>query len=312
MDQPLLTIAIPTFNRADLLDKCLNAALLQIDNDLKNLIEIIVFDNNSNDHTSDIVTKHIDRGFAINYTKNTENIGADKNIASCYLNAKGRYVWVFSDDDFILPGYLKQIVDLLSNNQFGVIYLNSVWYNEVYDGNSATPSLINYMVYDDPNRYVNKVNYWCTFLSGNIINKSLSNNAVNITDFYDTSLVQLSWILPVIFAGAKNAVINSQVIACKADNTGVYNLFKVFGTNFNAILDRLIEKNVVSKSIKKIINRHLLKSFFPMFINKQEGKIEKNNALKIMIPIYWNYPAFWSKVFPAVVKNRSQKNVSSK
>jgi glycosyltransferase involved in cell wall biosynthesis len=61
MYQPILTIAIPTFNRALLLDKCFGSILSQIDDDIKKDIELIVLNNDSHDNTDEIVSKYIDK-----------------------------------------------------------------------------------------------------------------------------------------------------------------------------------------------------------------------------------------------------------
>lgn len=92
INNTLLTIAIPTYNRADLLSVCLNSITSQIDSNIAERIEVIVFDNNSIDHTTSVVDTYINNGFAIKYYKNEVNIGADKNIASCFIKANGVYV----------------------------------------------------------------------------------------------------------------------------------------------------------------------------------------------------------------------------
>ncbi len=301
MEELLLTVAIPTFNRAKLLDKCLEAMLSQISDDIKGSIELIVSDNDSKDNTTEIVNKYINKGFAINYYKNSENIGADRNIAACFLKAKAKYVWVFSDDDFILPGYLKLIFDLLKSDDIGNIYLNGLWFNGSYTTENK-PTAINYIQYDDPLKFIDRVNYWSTFNTGNILNKSLLANLDHIPKFYDSNLVQLSWILPIVFSAKQNIAINDQVVACMADNTGGYKLLTVFGKGYNDVLKRLVSKGMINKKVIRITNNHLLQSFFPMFINKSSKKFENENGLSLMVPIFWSYKSFWKTVFPILIK----------
>ena len=42
------------------------------------------------------------------------NIGADANFLQCYRQAAGKYVWIFGDDDFLFPGSLARIISLLA------------------------------------------------------------------------------------------------------------------------------------------------------------------------------------------------------
>lgn len=302
MAEILLTIAIPTYNRANLLDKCLYYLTTQITAEIEDRIEVIVFDNDSPDNTTEVINKYINKGLIIQYYKNQENIGGDRNIASCFLKASGKYVWVFSDDDFILPGYLKLVVDLLGHNDFGNIYISSLSYNGEYVHKADTPSSINYSKYDDPLKFIDKINYWSTFLTGNVVNKSLFSNYEYVHDFYSSNLVQLSWVLPIIFAGKPNVVINDQVTACLANNSGGYKLYEVFGKNYNQILDKFISEKLIAKQAKSITNTHLLKSFFPMFLHST--MLQSENALKVLIPIYWSYPYFWFNMFPALIKKQ--------
>ncbi len=80
----LLSICIPTYNRATLLDQCLRSIVEQTHESLD--YEIIVSDNNSNDTTEEVVRKYASIT-NLRYFKNEENIGAVRNI----LNLVGKY-----------------------------------------------------------------------------------------------------------------------------------------------------------------------------------------------------------------------------
>jgi len=93
---PLVTIAIPTYNRADdYLEQALESAL----NQTYSNIEIIVSDNCSPDNTETVV-----KGFSdprIRYFRQTENIGANNNFNFCIEQARGVYFLLLQDDDMI-------------------------------------------------------------------------------------------------------------------------------------------------------------------------------------------------------------------
>jgi glycosyltransferase involved in cell wall biosynthesis len=93
---PLVTIAIPTYNRADnYLPQTVTSALTQTYPN----IEIIVADNCSTDHTETLM-----RGFSdsrIRYFRHEENIGANNNFNFCLQQAKGTYFLFLHDDDLI-------------------------------------------------------------------------------------------------------------------------------------------------------------------------------------------------------------------
>lgn len=104
----LLSIAIPTYNRANYLDRCLDSITRQIV-EIDYQVELLVVDNASTDHTFEIVEKYIKRGFQIKYSKGETNKGIDYNILQCYHLSKGKYVVAFGDDDILYDGVLKRL-----------------------------------------------------------------------------------------------------------------------------------------------------------------------------------------------------------
>jgi len=96
----LLTVAIPTYNRAELLNTQLSW-LAQAVKGFENEIEIFVSDNCSTDHTQDVIKKWKAElnNITFNSRKNAENIGVMKNIHQCLISASTKYVWTIGDDD---------------------------------------------------------------------------------------------------------------------------------------------------------------------------------------------------------------------
>lgn len=70
MIQPLLTIAIPTYNRAEKLEVLLEQLTADTAYD-PTRVEIVVSDNASTDHTAQVVARFAD----IRYHRNETNIG---------------------------------------------------------------------------------------------------------------------------------------------------------------------------------------------------------------------------------------------
>jgi glycosyltransferase involved in cell wall biosynthesis len=102
MDNPLVTIGIPTYNRADgLLKEALDSALNQT---YKN-IEIIVSDNCSIDHTEELVQSYHDS--RIKYYKQPINIGPFRNMNFCLEKAQGVYFLMLYDDDLIDNNFIE-------------------------------------------------------------------------------------------------------------------------------------------------------------------------------------------------------------
>jgi len=99
VDEPLVSICIPTFNRAGMIDKAIKSALAQTYYN----IEVIVVDNASRDNTAAVVATYTDK--RLKYVKNERNLGLFGNFNRCVEVATGEYVHILHSDDYINPEF---------------------------------------------------------------------------------------------------------------------------------------------------------------------------------------------------------------
>jgi abequosyltransferase len=97
MGNPILSICIPTYNRAKFLGECLES-LAHLDVKYWRDVEVIVSDNASTDNTREIVDQ-FQRTLPLRYFRNGSNIGAGLNVFAAASYALAEYVWIFGDDD---------------------------------------------------------------------------------------------------------------------------------------------------------------------------------------------------------------------
>jgi glycosyltransferase involved in cell wall biosynthesis len=118
-----LTIAIPTYNRADRLE----AALKRLSANCLENTTIIVIDNASTDHTPIIVESYLKGPLkgVIKYSRNSANIGMLGNIIRCFEQATTEWLWILGDDDQPVSGATVHINDSIQANP-EAIYLNFV------------------------------------------------------------------------------------------------------------------------------------------------------------------------------------------
>ncbi|MCS3801733.1 glycosyltransferase family 2 protein [Niastella sp. OAS944] len=294
--EPLLTIAIPTYNRCTFLERSLYYLLGQI-NDAGGKVEIIISDNCSSDATTEVVNKYIQQGLVISYIKNETNIGVDKNIVQCYERAKGRFVWIMGDDDYLVPGSLPQIIEILTQNPtVGICYIRSKWMLNPDEYTPAPVSKLNWSEDTNNSAFLGKVHYWITFITGNIVNKAVVTDLnINSSKFLDTNLVQLGWTIPALFHAEKNIIIDNELLICQGNNTGGYSLVKVFAHNFNRIMNDFVKQGY-NKQLKTIVNTNLLDSFFVYYYNNVT--VFKMNSVVFLYEMgksFWRYPIFWRK-----------------
>lgn len=128
MTKPFLSILVPTFNRADLLKRCLESILV-FESDR---FEVLVANNASEDHTSEVLESFDDP--RLRYWRNPRNLGPGQNILDLLQASKGEWIFLLTDDDFLLPGALARLMELLSSEpEIGVV-LSTLLYVDT-DGN---------------------------------------------------------------------------------------------------------------------------------------------------------------------------------
>ncbi len=304
---PVLTIAVPTYNRADFLDRCLGALWAQISADslLKEKVELVVSNNCSPDHTEAVIRKYSESTDIRSFTQQ-ENVGPDRNIANCFEKARGKFVWIFGDDDILLPGALKHLVAILEREQPGVLLLKALPYDKQEELQSVQVAKEpDYVPYTNNDAFYDDYHFQATFITGNIVNKSLICHLPDLYQFKDTFLIQLGWTLPAMFSASRNCRITDAVIASKTDNTGGYNLVRIFCSNYNAILRKLVSQYSWNPKIIGMTNKKMIVDFFPMYLYGMLYRptgFKKSGAFGIFLKNYSGYPEFWSVIFPIYLK----------
>jgi glycosyltransferase involved in cell wall biosynthesis len=108
---PLVTIGIPTYNRADgYFRESLQCAL----NQTYSPLEIVVADNCSSDGTTALVGKTEDP--RVRYFRHSRNIGPVNNFNFCLEQARGKYFLLLPDDDLVDLDFVETCVNAARGN----------------------------------------------------------------------------------------------------------------------------------------------------------------------------------------------------
>jgi len=122
---PVVSVVIPTYNQAELLEKALRSVLDQTFHDW----EVIVVDNFSTDNTRDIVEKFQDCRFRYLQCRNNGIIAASRNLGVKHSN--GGYIAFLDSDDLWYPSKLSTALEYLSKGADAVCH--GMWIRS--DGN---------------------------------------------------------------------------------------------------------------------------------------------------------------------------------
>ncbi len=119
MKKPLISVIIPTYNRAYILHKAIESVLAQT---FKNW-ELIVVDDGSTDETPYLVTKYP----LIYVRKPNRGVSHTRNVG--ILKAKGDFIAFLDSDDCFVPEKLeKQIKFFEKNPHYKIVQTDEIWY----------------------------------------------------------------------------------------------------------------------------------------------------------------------------------------
>lgn len=297
---PLLTIAIPTWNRATLLRLTLEQIHREISGLPVGLVEVLVSDNCSPDDTPAVVEQAVKSGLAVNYTRNQGNIGSDANIAQCFNFAKGEYVHILGDDDLIVDGCLEILLSRLSSSVYGVVcfrpYGFEVDFRKEHPGFGGRER-----IFDDGGEFLAAIGPHMTLISSCVINRKLL-SPLDAQHFCGGSLVQVHLVIRAALASGKNLFIDKYMIACMRNNSGGYDFSTVFVTELGKILDSYCSAGLTKKAVAAIENR-LISGYYPFYLLRQlltgaGDRLETRNRFTRrftgrLFYYLWLAPVFW-------------------
>ncbi len=115
-----ITVAIPTFNRCELLKRAVNSVLKQeIDG-----LSVIISDNASSDGTKEYLKSICDSRVTVIYSQHNDGMMA--NWQRCFERSNGKYFLLMSDDDaFYCDKALSKLVSAFENSKdegIGVVF----------------------------------------------------------------------------------------------------------------------------------------------------------------------------------------------
>ena len=128
MSTPKLSVVIPTYNRIDLLPQTLKSVIEQ--SYWGDEIEVMISNDGSKDGTDQYLKEfqdqHADKNIRIFNHK--ENLGGPGNWKFCGQEAKGEFVYLLSDDDYIAPNFFEEYLKVIKEHPHIDIVFSGIQY----------------------------------------------------------------------------------------------------------------------------------------------------------------------------------------
>jgi hypothetical protein len=164
---PLLTLAVPTFERAPRLRRLLDTLVAELA-PVVGEVDVLVADNASTDDTSAVLAAAGDR-LPLRVIRRPENVGPLETVRLLCQEVETDFVWFFGDDDTPLPGAFRTVLELVRREKPVWLHLPHQWVREdgVVVGGSPCPP--------EPQRLGGSgalfrgYHHWLTFLSAAVL-----------------------------------------------------------------------------------------------------------------------------------------------
>jgi len=123
----LLSICIPTFNRAAYLRDLLDTLIPELEQapEAAGLVRLYISDNASSDSTPQVTESFLGR-WPIIHHRNATNIGGDYNFAQMIDRSTGDYFWLLGDDEMVEPGFLSPLLERLKSKRDSLLILDGL------------------------------------------------------------------------------------------------------------------------------------------------------------------------------------------
>ena len=287
MNKPILSICIPTYNRAEILRQSLESLVTQ---EGFSEIEVVISDNCSTDNTEKISMNFCSKYHNIHYFRNEENI-RDQNFPTAIMRATGTFRKLCNDTILYNEGSVKYFLE--------IIKANSVNRPQIFitNGNAASDNEIIFCSSFDELLYT--ISFYITWIGGFGLWEEDCTNLEEEFQFCQTQLWQTIKFLDSFkkkrMALIVNRVIFDTLIVTKKNMT--YNFVKVFYNNFIGVLTYYMKDKLMSESCLAYIKKDLLFNHFTQFLISMDLKTDSyefsNEKLKdLLLTEYTNEPYF--------------------
>lgn len=267
---PLISICIPTFNRAALLQEALGTFLLQWQNDLtdeqRNQVELVISDNHSPDPTPEVITQFREANPTLRLTpvRQPENIGSSANILYLTTRATGVYIYLLSDDDLLLPGALAGILTLIQESPgLAAFCLNtrSFVQNPTKEITKPDFNVQSDKVISDCSDCLRFLGSRITFISLLMFRRDLICPGDYLAQ--KESLLLQSYPFLDVLAGGGMYVTRQVFLGVRGNNTGGYSFYEVFVSHFADVMRYARSQGYSEAAVRAVLSQHLVRFLAP-------------------------------------------------
>ncbi len=279
-----LAIAIPTYNRAEILKENLELMLNEIQ---EYNLPIYISDDSTNNETSIVATDFKKKYAHIFYSKNTKRLGHDLNCENTLKLPDTDYVWYLGDSIIINDGIIKKIVNLITKFEYEIIVVNAA--SRVKEIDSG--------IFKSKNELLQNLGWHMTLTGATIYSKKLIENT-NFERFYGTDFIQEGIIFE--YFSDKESIntywLNDNAIYDNPKKKSYWSdkIFKIFGKNWTEFILSLPPQYSLDEKLRCIMSHGEKTQIFSL---ENLLKLRKSNEFNLDIyHKYYRYFNYFIKI----------------
>ncbi len=285
--RPLLSVCIPTYNRAEYLNQTLKSIVESDCFDEKT--EIVVSDNCSNDNTEDICSIYVKKHPNIKYIKYQQPINLNINLIEALSLGTGHYIKLNNDTVAFASGtlqfFLNKIKDHL-NDKSQLLFVSSI-HNEnflnrdkFYNKNNKS------YISENLDDFIDILSTSITWISNFGCWKEQFENISDKTRFIDTFFLQVDWSLKMrIEKGIANIYMNDFYILMNIKKTGSVNFIDIHCNKYLSIYQYYLEQNLIKK---ETFEKEKKRTLFNVVVPITAGALVFKNSFYSLNGFFYN------------------------
>ena len=169
----LLTISIPSHNATRYLEAAVSSIMAEPE--FGRDVALSISDNSPSQESTELYQNRYECNPAIQHHRSLEYESLDANVNRAVELASGTYVWIFGDDDLIVPGVLSKLLPFLERNQPDLVVLNSQSFqgNETIETSRVPNGVLDMYLPAQNDAFLQDLGGYLTYVGGILVRREL-------------------------------------------------------------------------------------------------------------------------------------------
>ena len=292
--QPLLSICIPTYNRAEYLREALKNITSDPAFDYR--IEIVISDNASTDHTSVVGEEFAAKYHNIKYFRNSENV-CDANFKLAFSRATGQYLKLSNDTLRYRQGTLSFMIEKIkeTNNNQPLFFYNKNIFSKSHSE----------IIVDDTNQFLKFSSFYIGWIANFGLWKS-DIDCLNVPSLYtQLQFTHVAWTFEIIRKHGGASILSGDFYyTSEPSKKASYNLFKVHISNlFHILKDYGLTGIALEREKYRLFRYHVLPLFYRYIYCRKETGFDLTDSYKTIFREYWYRPYLYPGLLVARIRS---------